>query len=105
MDTAAAIAEYLEDCRYRGLAKTTLENYSWSLARLALQCPTLPADRRQARSVLADDSLAEASRKNLRVRVNGFFRWARREYGHANPLDELAKSPYRKALPRILSKK
>jgi len=103
VETQLLIAEYLEDCRYRGLAQSTVDSYSWSLARLALQCPTLPADRRPARSVLVGDGLADMSRKTLRVRVNGFFVWAAREYGHPNPLEDLAKSPYREPLPRILS--
>jgi len=101
--TELAIADYLKDCRYRRLGDATIEGYAWAMGRLLRECPTLPADRSQTRSVLVGDGLADMSRKTLRVRLNGFFVWAAREYGHPNPLNQLGKLRYRESLPRILS--
>jgi len=103
VETAKAVADFLDDCKSRGLARKTVEAYAWALAKLQVRCESLPADRRTIVQVLADERLGAQSRRTLRRHLNVFLRWCRREYRIRNPLDHVGPLPKPKYLPRVLT--
>jgi hypothetical protein len=42
METARAVREYLDECRFRELAEPTVAQYCWALARLEMGCRKVP---------------------------------------------------------------
>lgn len=110
MDTADAAEEFLDHCRYRGLADSTLTSYRWGLGRLAAACPELPVAARDVMRLLGDRTpsrksgraLAHESRRDLARILGTFFRWASREYKFPNPMSELDPLRRRRQLPRVL---
>lgn len=101
--TTEAVAEFLTDCRSRGLAKKSVDFYAWGLVKLQRLCESLPPSRKVILEVLADEKLGLQSRRDLRRVLDVFFRWCWRVHQVPNCLDDVGRLPKAKRLPRVLS--
>ena len=103
MLTNDLVAQYLGECRLRGLARSTTEQYRWALARLITHCPTLPRDGFDLLPVLGDNNLAPESRRDLLKCLRAFFGWCGRRYQLPNPCAGLEPIHRRSTIPRVLT--
>ena len=102
-DSIELVADFLDDCRWRGLTRATLHNYRWALDRLIAEFQDLPLTPRELAPVLDDDSLAQESRRQLLKVLRLFYSWTAQEYGAPNPSELLGRIPKRRTLPRVLT--
>jgi len=103
MRTSEAVNRYLGECAARGLARSTVAQYSWALRRLNAQCARLPKRGRDLLPVMADLALSLESRRDLLKCLRAFFGWCGRRYRWPDPVGELDPLPKRKRLPRVLT--
>ena len=103
MRTSEATATFLAVCHYQDLAKATLANYRWALARLESHCPELPRHSDQLLPVVGARELSRESKKDLRRILGRFFKWAAKKYKVHNPVPDLEPLPKgRRLLPEVL---
>ena len=104
MKTSDAIADFLLECRARGLARGTIDQYLWALRRLEAECPEVPGRGRELLTVLGDPTLAPESRRDLVKCLRTFFQWCvRMDVLDFNPAGEIGALPYRRRIPRVLT--
>ena len=104
MKTSDAVVDFLLECRARGLARATVEQYLWALRRLEAECPDIPERGRDLLPVLADPALAPESRRDLAKCLRTFFQWCvRRDILRFNPVSEVGALPNRRRIPRVLT--
>ena len=102
-DTVELADEFLDDCRWRGLAVATLNAYRWALDRMIAEFSELPITPRDLAPCLDDPSLAQESRRQLLKVLRLFYSWTAQEYGTPNPSALLGRIPKRRTLPRVLT--
>ena len=72
-DTVELADEFLDDCRWRGLAVATLNAYRWALDRMVAEFSELPITPRDLAPCLDDPSLSQhgSGRQPLCAAVRG----------------------------------
>ena len=101
--TADLVAQYLGECRARGLKTSTIRQNQWALARLTDHFPGLPCETEELFIVFDDPGLGPESRQDLRKCLKTFFVWAGERHGLPNPCQGLGRFPRREGLPRVLT--
>ena len=83
MRTKTAIAAFLEDCKYEGLAEKSIDGYGWALNKLEAAFPReLPTTPQEIKRLLIDQvGLNQESRFDLWRRLCRLWTWLEREHG------------------------
>ena len=101
--TADLVDQFLWECGVRGLAKSTIGQHRWALARLTAHCSELPCDGVALLPVIGDPSLELESRRDVVKCLRTFFGWCGRRHKLPNPCSELDPLPRLRKLPRVLT--
>ena len=102
MKTADAVAAFLEDCEYSGLATKSIQGYEWALKKLVTAFPDeFPAESNQVKKFLIkQQGLNQESRYDLWRRLCRLWRWMGKEYKTYNIMvDDSRKPPEYKVSP------
>ena len=101
--TKDLVAQYMGECKARGLKASTLLQSQWALDRLAYHCPELPCSTLNLLPVFDQPGLGLESRRDLRKCLRTFFGWTGERHGIPDPCKSLGRFPKSGLLPRVLT--
>jgi len=86
MKTQEAVNKFVEDCRYRGLAETTIKGWSSHLRHFVLEFPELPLELGPIDRFLTRVIKKKSARYNIRKTLLAFYKYLEQHQGITNPI-------------------
>lgn len=86
MKTQEAVNKFLEDCRYRGLAPSTIKGWSSHLRHFVLEFPELPLDLGPIDRFLTRVIKKKSARYNIRKTLLAFYKYLEQQNVCQNPI-------------------
>ena len=102
MRTDRAVELFMKDCRYRGLAESTLVGYAWALAKLAARFEELPTKADDLMVLIVDQDLGQESKHDMWRVLRRFYKWLSSRKYAKNAMRDVPAPRRRRRLPRTL---
>lgn len=84
--TQEAVNKFIEDCRYRGLAASTIEGWTRKLRHFVLEYPELPTEFGPIDRFLTRVIKKKSARYDIRKTLLAFYKYLQEHQGITNPI-------------------